>query len=213
MSEREYIVSLNRDVDYDRFNKEMIASTGAGDIPQRAVGIANARPGSQRNTHYNLTDNEAALLQNDPRVFAVELKPELRDDIYMEAMTTQSGNFTKTSLDTGDYINWGLRRMNSIVNPYIGDSVTGGYDHTLDGTGIDIVIQDSGIQADHPEFYVAGTTTSRVKQIDWYTSSGLSGTQNALFYRDLDGHGTHVHQQQLEFYMAGQKVQKYMQSK
>ena len=192
MSEREYIVSLNRDVDYDRFNKEMIASTGAGDIPQRAVGVANARPGSQRNTHYNLTDNEAALLQNDSRVFAVELKPELRDDIYMEAMTTQSGNFTKTSLDTGDYINWGLRRMNSIVNPYIGNNVTGGYDHTLDGTGVDIVIQDSGIQVDHPEFYVAGTTTSRVKQIDWYTSSGLSGTQNALFYRDLDGHGTHV---------------------
>ena len=192
MSEREYIVSLNKGVDYDRFNKEMIASTGAGDIPQRAVGVANARPGSQRNTHYNLTDNEAALLQNDPRVYAVELKPELRDDIYMEPMTTQVGNFTKTTLDEGNFVNWGLVRMNSIINPYIGNNVTSNYNHTLDGTGVDIVIQDSGIQVDHPEFYAAGTTTSRVKQIDWYSASGLSGTQNALFYRDLDGHGTHV---------------------
>ena len=32
---------------------------------------------------------------------------------------------------------------------------------------------------------------SRVQQIDWYTASGLSGTQSANFYRDRDGHGTH----------------------
>ena len=37
----------------------MIASTGAGDIPSRTVDVANARPGSQRNTHYALTDEEA----------------------------------------------------------------------------------------------------------------------------------------------------------
>ena len=62
MSEREYIVSLNKDVDYDAFNAEMIASTGAGNtVPERAVEVANARPASHRNTHYSLTDAEAEL--------------------------------------------------------------------------------------------------------------------------------------------------------
>ena len=36
----------------------------------------------------------------------------------------------------------------------------------------------------------AGQT--RMRQIDWYGASGLSGTQNANHYRDADGHGTHV---------------------
>jgi hypothetical protein len=55
MTEREYIVTLHKDVDYTAFNQEMIAETGGGDIPQRIVGVENARPASQRNTHYALT--------------------------------------------------------------------------------------------------------------------------------------------------------------
>lgn len=81
MSEREYIVTLKAGVDYEAFNQEMISSTGAGDIPQRSVDIANARPGSKRNTHYALTDAEAAMLRNDVRVEDVQLPPDQRTDI------------------------------------------------------------------------------------------------------------------------------------
>lgn len=190
MSEREYIVSLNKGVDYEAFNQEMVATTGAGAIPGREVQVANARPGSQRNTHYSLTDAEAAALKNDPRVLACELRPDLRDDIQIGRLAVQTGNFTKTSSDSGDFINWGLARCNYIDNPYIGNNVAGNYNHTLDGTGVDIVIQDSGIQADHPDFNNY-SGTSRVQQIDWYTASGLPGTQNSNHYRDYDGHGTH----------------------
>ena len=65
MAEKEYIVSLNRGVDYDAFNSEMIASTGAGDIPDRTVDVADARAMSTRNTHYALTDAEAESLRKD----------------------------------------------------------------------------------------------------------------------------------------------------
>ena len=41
MSEREYVVTLNKGVDYTQFNQEMIASTGAGDIPNRTVDVAD----------------------------------------------------------------------------------------------------------------------------------------------------------------------------
>jgi subtilisin family serine protease/plastocyanin len=191
MSEKEYIVSLNKGVDYEAFNQEMIATTGAGDIPSRSVDVANARPGSLRNTHYSLTDEEATTLRNDPRVYAVELRPDLRDDIDLVRDATQTGDFTKTTLDRGDFINWGLRRSNSLNNPYVGPNATGGYDYTLDGAGVDIVIQDSGIQADHPDFYDYNGV-SRVQQINWYAESGIPGTQSINHYRDYDGHGTHV---------------------
>ena len=81
MAEKEYIVSLNRGVDYDAFNAEMIASTGAGDIPNRTITVENARPLSQRNTHYMLEDAEAVALLDDARVCGVEIPPEQRTDI------------------------------------------------------------------------------------------------------------------------------------
>ena len=193
MSEKEYIVSLNKGVDYESFNQEMIATTGAGDIPGRSVDVVNARPASQRNTHYSLTDAEAQSLKNDPRVYGVTLLPDLDPNIGIGFDTTQIGDFTKTTLDRGNFLNWGMRRMNEAVNPYIGVNTTGGYNYTLDGTGVDVVIMDSGIQADHPEFQDA-EGNSRVVELDWTTASGIAGmpAQSADYYRDYDGHGTHV---------------------
>ena len=194
MSEREYIVSLNRGVDYAAFNQEMIAATGSGDIPSRSVDVANARPGSERNTHYSLTDDEAAALKNDPRVYGVTLLPELDPDLGLGSRAIQTGDFTKTTLDRGDFLNWGMRRINEATNPYTGvNAAAGGYNYTLDGTGVDVVIMDSGLQIDHPEFQDA-QGVSRVVELNWTTASGIAGmpAQNANYYRDYDGHGTHV---------------------
>lgn len=191
MSEKEYIVSLVKGIDYDAFNLEMIASTGAGAIPNRSVDVANARPGSERNTHYNLTDEEAARLRLDPRVYGVTLLPELDSSLGIGTRAVQTGDFTKTTLDRGEFLNWGMRRINEATNPYTDLTVTGGYNYTLDGTGVDVVIMDSGLQVDHPEFQDANGV-SRVQQINWATASGLSFTQSANHYRDYDGHGTHV---------------------
>ena len=193
MMENEYIVVLNADVDFAQFNQEMIVSTGAGVIPNRTVDVANVRPGSQRSTHYSLTDEEAEELKNDPRVRDVEIPPEQRDDIVQELFASQSGNFAKTTSDSGNYLNWGMRRCIESTNPYstfISDP-GGDFTYTLDGTGVDVVIQDSGIQVDHPEFNDADGN-SRVQQIDWYAESGISGTQSASHYTDTNGHGTHV---------------------
>jgi|TARA_B110000483_G_scaffold105724_1_gene129063 subtilisin family serine protease len=194
MSEREYIVTLNKGVDYEAFNAEMIASTGAGDIPQRTVEVTNARPLSTRNTHYSLTDAEATALSSDSRVTAVEIPPDQRDDIEMVQYATQAGTTMDRTGSTVDAtrVNWGLLRCDRAANPYTTTAVPAGANHTynLDGSGVDIVIQDSGIEYSHPEFNNANGQ-SRVELIDWYSRSGLSGVQNANHYRDYDGHGTH----------------------
>jgi subtilisin family serine protease len=194
--EREYIVSLKKDVDYDEFWNEIEnVSNSDGFVPARRVEIVDNRNGSLRSCHYALTNEEAETLRNDPRVYAVELPSSQRTDITIAPTATQVGNFEKrtNASSTGTFLNYGLRRCISDTNPYgTGTSVSGDYTYPLDGTGVDVVIMDSGIQVDHPEFTDANGV-SRVQQINWYSAAGgvIGGTQSANFYRDLDGHGTH----------------------
>ena len=191
---REYNVILHKGIDYDEFWDDMESDTDGGKlyIPNRAVEYTNERPASLRQCWYRLTDEEAEILRADDRVLAVEIPPEHRTDIVMGLKAVQYGDFTKTTSDSGPYINWGLIRSNSRTNPYgTGTTTTNSYLYNLTGEGVDVVIQDSGLQVDHPEFEDADGN-SRVQQIDWYAESGVPGTQNANHYRDFDGHGTHV---------------------
>lgn len=194
--EREYIVTLKKDVDYNSFWNE-IENISQGDsfVPSRRVDIVNNRDGSLRSCHYAITAQEAEVLKKDPRIYSVEIPPEQRADIKIGHRASQSGNFTKPiNTASGTLLNYGLRRCISAVNPYsTGTSAAGDYNYVLDGSGVDVIIQDSGLQVDHPEFTDA-VGASRVQQINWYTDSGgiISGNQSPNFYRDHDGHGTHV---------------------
>lgn len=192
-SVKEYIVSLNRNVDYDSFWYEMEnLSEKDNFVPERRIDIVNNRDGSLRNCHYALTDEEANILRHDPRVYSVEIPPDQRTDIVIGKKGYQYSNFDKP-LNSTSGVNWGLKRSSSIENLYSTglSSPDGIYNYILDGTGVDYVIQDSGIEVYHPEFSDANGQT-RVQLINWYTESGLSGTQSANHYRDFDGHGTHV---------------------
>ena len=190
---REYVVCLKKGVDYDAFwNQIENDNSEDGFLPSRRVEIVNNRDGSLRSCHYALSDDEAEQLRLDDRVYCVEIPPDQRTDIEIALTTTQTGNFTKTTSSSGNFLNWGLIRNSNANNVYgTGTTTTLDYIYTANGAGIDIVIHDSGIQVDHPEFTDASGNT-RSQQINWYTASGLSGTQSANHYRDYDGHGTHV---------------------
>ena len=190
---KQYNVALKADIDYDGFWDDMESETdGLLYIPNRRVEFTNERPASLRQCWYLLTDEEAETLRQDDRVYCVEIPPEFRTDIIMAPRVTQTGDFTKTTSSTGAYVNWGLIRASNSTNVYgTGTTTALSYNYTLDGTGVDVVIQDSGLQVDHPEFQ-DGSGNSRVQQIDWAAASGLAFTQNVNHYRDYNGHGTHV---------------------
>ena len=188
MSEKEYIVCLNKGVDYDQFWHEMENNTsGLSHIPDRAVDIVNNRDLSTRSCHYALTDEEAAILQNDPRVTCavVPADPSLRGH-----MATQTSAFNRYLASPGSntLVNWGLRRciLNDIEIP---QGTT--YTYSLDGTGIDIVINDNGVMRGHPEFDDEMGVT-RLQEIDWYVAAGIPGTMPGGHYGDVGDHGTHV---------------------
>jgi subtilisin family serine protease len=189
-----YNVALNEGIDYDSFWNE-IETDGSSStyVPNRSVSIVNERPTSLRQCWYDLTDEEAEKLRNDSRVYCVEIPPEHRTDIELKHSAVQTGLYYKsagTNPANNLGINWGLFRLNSPTNNTPGSSGTLNYDYSLDGTGVDFVISDSGCQIDHPEFQDAAGET-RVQQINWFTSSGVAGTMPANFYTDYDGHGTH----------------------
>lgn len=198
--EKEYTVIANTREDLPALEAEITASSGAGPIPNRSVDIANPRPGSKIQTHFMLTDAEAEELRKDPRVRAVEIPPDQRDDISIGLHAYQNDSvsniFYRGSGLTENYINWGLRRCISETNNFQSGgtrstTATGtGYEYALDGNGVDVVIQDSGIDPNHIDWNDA-QGNSRLQQIDWYAASGLPGTQSVNHYRDLDGHGSH----------------------
>jgi len=183
-----YIVALNEGVDYDAFWNEIenISPTD-GFVPARRVDIVNNRDAFKRLCEYALTDAEAEQLRNDPRIAAVE--QPVRDLPFVKIVrdaTTQDKNFNKTTLSTGAEVNWGLIRHSSPSNVYgTGTASPLKYTYGLDGSGVDVVINDGGIQADHPEF------TGRVNQtgVNW---NALVPNYSDNSYTDTSGHGTHV---------------------
>ena len=201
---KEYIVIAKDEPSIDSIHTELIYNTlhintvDRNVIPTRPVAVANSRLGNPRITHYYLTDAEAQALEKDPRIEAIHTMPA--PDTKIKTVIQQSrsyngviGNFNRNGDTVDKYnINWGLRRTSlTTAETRIGNS----YEYEADGSGVDVVIMDDGLQCDHPEF-VDVTGVSRVHQINWYTATGLDGKMPLNHYLCQnygDGeHGTHV---------------------
>lgn len=183
----EYIVVLNKDVDYNSFWDEIENdSPDDGFIPSRRVDIADDRKGMKRMCHYWLSAEEAQKIQEDERVLSVELAedPDIIVAPCLSELETENKEIYASSPS-----NWGIIRGNHRNRPtdVTNDSTE---NYSLDGTGVDIVIMDTGIEPNHPEWQDANGV-SRLQKVDWFAVSGISGTQSENFYADLSGHGTH----------------------
>jgi subtilisin family serine protease len=187
---KEYIVTTSSLEDTDSVWDDLVSdNTSSNTVPNRSVEVSDERAINQLNTNYLLTEEEAEALKNDPRVVDV-FDPS---SVPVTKFAFQDSNFSKTTGAELGKGNWGLLRHTNTTNVF-GTSTAdpgGTYDYVLDGTGVDVVILDSGIQADHPEWQDA-QGNSRLQQIDWFAASGVPGTMPANFYTDYDGHGTHV---------------------
>ena len=196
----EYVVTVKKDANWQELKTELTTDTSADAsvdsavIPDREVTVTALRSTNTRNTEYDLTDDEAIALCNDDRVMAVEkISTKLAPVSSLSQDGQDASSFNKNDSATGNQDNWGLLRHISTTNNF-GTSKNdpgGTYDYVLDGTGVDVVIMDTGIQADHPEWEDADGNT-RLQQIDWSTTSSTSYTQHGNTYTDISGHGTHV---------------------
>ena len=200
MNTFEYIVTLSRRQDLSDFYEDMeTAGHSCVQVPERQVECCSRREIS-RNTHYMLTEDEAASLRTDERVLAVQRLDE-RPKIQLHASQTSyfnrglvedsnfSNDFHNTDKNWGLYrhfvdtspANWGSESGNSSAFPRINQTIS----WDLEGEDVDIIISDSIADPDHPEFAVNadGTGGTRIQSIDWtdYGSSGVSHWKSYLY--------------------------------
>ena len=203
----EYIITCKSYDDLEDLYEDMETPGGSLYIPNRAVELVHRRKIS-RNTHYMLTEGEAAEIRKDRRVIACERPAEDRG-LVPTPLWTQTGDFNKTTgTFSGDDRNWGLYRVveGDTVANWGSDSTAEITNKTIvttsSGKNVDVIIVDSHINPDHPEFAVNsdGTGGSRVNQYNWFQHSvelGYVTTPEDYPYSTSgaspnNNHGTHV---------------------
>lgn len=195
---REYIITVNDPTIWDTGLWNELTVNGLGDnfIPARAIEVLNERPFNGFSAHFNLTDEEAITIRQDSRIAFVELQADLQEGVIKEHFSTRTTyTYDKSNSTTNSMKNWGLLRANALTNLFASTTaVSAGLTYNLDGTGVDIIVVDSGVEAGHPEFAVNpdGTGGSRVVDFDW-ASLGVPGTPSGPsiggYLGDGDGHG------------------------
>jgi subtilisin family serine protease len=190
------VVTLNVGVDVDAFIEDMVSGTNHTEfMPNRRVELYNEKPDSLRNVDFVLTRQEAELLKQDPRVLDVRYGTKAENGILLRPSVVDTSKlYSKTTGLDNTHYNWAIPACTSSTNPFSTTDLNFAHQYTLIGTGVDVVIQDTGIEPGHPEWLNLAGTSSRLQQINWPVDSGLSGTytQGGSFYSDQDGHGTHV---------------------
>lgn len=197
---KEYIITVQDPTVWDTGLWDELTKDGLGDnyIPKREIEVLNERPFNEYCAHFNLTNEEAEEIRKDPRVQTVELKADLQEDVKKELVGSRPSRlYDKTNSTSANMKNWGLLRCVNESNPFSSSlSVNAEWTYNLDGTGVDIVVIDSGVEAGHPEFAVNadGTGGTRVVDFNW-ASLGVPGTATSAqvggYLGDTDGHGSH----------------------
>jgi hypothetical protein len=193
--EKRAVVTLHKGVNSEQFLDNMTTTYGDDSVPARTVTLHNEKVDSISNFDFVLTQAEAEQLKNDPRVRDVRWGSKEENGFTpLPTVTEPQRAHTRDNTANNTHYPWAFAECTSQTSRYGGGtSLNYAHAYNLDGTGVDCVIQDSGIEVGHPEWNTRDGLTSRLKQIDWPVEAGLSGsyTQGAQHYTDQYGHGTH----------------------
>ena len=172
---RRYAVITSDSCHLDSLYDDLETAGGNECIPEREVVCAERKPNSKI-TLYDLTEEEANNLQNDSRISYVDDYDESNAlDIHVLDYEQSSTKFDKGAGQNAEHINWGLLRCTEGENRYAwgADGVptqTGIATVTCSGRNVDVVIVDTAMDGDHPEFAVNsdGTGGSRFVRYNWF---------------------------------------------
>lgn len=192
---RKFFVVVENPEDKQSVQTDLASDYADEAIPSRSVDIDNPMPFSEHNSTVLLTEEEAEALMSDLRIREVHLDPrEL--GIKKRILGSRSGTYSKNIAPNSNNKNWGLIRSNSTVSnfPTGYSSTSTPFTFNLDGTGVDIIIVDTGVEPNHPEFAVNenGTGGTRVVDYDWTQLGIITSAPVGGFLGDCDGHGSNV---------------------
>ena len=205
---KRYTLAVTSPEYWSEIHDSLIVDSNQDGIPDRKVTCSNSKCFSPTRGTYELTDDEATEIGKHPHVKWIELSPEDNPGNYPNP-SPATKRFPEPvkiyrDLNTGpttpnppasdlNRTNWAVKRVGldtngdfyGTANGNIGVR-TGNIDFSLTGKNVDIIIQDSGIQASHPEF-LDGTGKSRVRDIvldgPYYIDKSYFDSNNLTFTR------------------------------
>ena len=204
-TEYPYTVTLTSYDVQDNFYDEMESPGSRGYAPERVVECSDRMP-LCRSTTYLITPIEAARLELDPRVQAVQVDSQFLGVKPRPLGSQFSAFWDKSGSTTSDMKNWGLLRCwNRTTLPNWGSDGTepnksGTITLTSTGKNVDVVVFDGNMDANHPEYArnPNGTGGSRINQINWWAYNPAVTGQPAGVYNygagsaGNNGHGYNV---------------------
>jgi len=168
-------------------------------IPSRSVECENEILHSPTRSTYLMTDEEAKILKNDPRIECINLDPEYHEGVMIEvtpdifrydrsvknyrSVTNISDDTIISSLispTSAEFYRTGYQilRCAQRDNPWPADAstvLTQNVEYNYDGTDVDIIIVDNGVFFGHPEFTYDEYTPPNYVRGNVLSRSGLCG--------------------------------------
>jgi subtilisin family serine protease len=170
---KEYFITCNTEEDIDKLIKELITP---GLAPENTnlydfLPITDYMGYSPNIIQIHLSEEEKEEIKNVPYVISIE---EVSYENVRLNTRSRIINSTYSSANTVGHENWGMARCNSIsaLPPWDNN-----FTHHRTGSGVDVIIIDSGIIPDHPEF-LDNSGNSRVIKENWSFYHPLTSNNN-----------------------------------
>ena len=175
-----FVVCIKNESDWDEIHNYIINVNEIDNIPNRKIDCTSEMKCSPKRGVYEMSVNEANILKNHPKVEWVE-QSSLYNPIVLEqrkydeeidkhAFTDRYKDATIRNLRPNaastdsttelDYTQWGLHRHQAKYNNFgTSQSLAADSQYSLTGKNVDVVIMDTGVRWDHPEFLKPGVSS------------------------------------------------------
>ena len=206
---KRYTLAVTSPEYWSEIHDALTVDSNQDGIPDRKITCTNSKNFSPTRSTYELTEEEATEIGKHPHVKWIELSPEDNPGYYPNATPAEkrfSGDVKiYRDLDTHgpaasnpaaaelNRTNWAMKRVGIDTNGQFWGTSTGeiapvsaNLDFSLTGKNVDIIIQDNGTLAAHPEFLDANGK-SRVRDIvldgPYYIDKSYFDTNNHTYTR------------------------------
>ena len=206
---KRYTLAVTSPEYWSEIHNALTVDSNQDGIPDRKITCTNSKDFSPTRSTYELTEEEATEIGNHPHVKWIELSPEdnpghypnptpaekrFSDDVKIyRDLDTHGPAASNPAAAELDRTNWAMKRVGVDTNGQFWGTSTGeiapvsaNLDFSLTGKNVDIIIQDNGTLAAHPEF-LDGNGKSRVRDIvldgPYYIDKSYFDTNNHTYTR------------------------------
>ncbi len=175
-----FVVCVKNESDWNEIHNYIINVNEIDNIPNRKIDCTSEMKCSPKRGVYEMSVNEANILKNHPKVdwveqsslynpivleqrkYDEEFDKHIFSDRFRDATIRNLRPNTAATDSTSelDYTQWGLHRHQAKYNNFgANTSLAADSQYSLTGKNVDVVIMDTGVRWDHPEFLLPGVSS------------------------------------------------------